>query len=488
MTFKIYNDVGNIRAKNPSNYDFSFIQSKIEQEILFATRFVKPVIIKQTDLPYEINRGGVYKIDSNIYQSGNNYKSLISIKSDNVLLDLNGCSIQQTPEGNLTDRLVTLVECSGHKHIKIINGVLGLTSCYALRINNCKYVELKNVEMVNYEIAAMLITNCQFFVIHDININQNNQAVIVNSKYLQSQKAIEHASLILNKNPDAILQKNNQTLTGSNLLQTLKTCLDKNDSVNLDDWLKTVKSEDILDFYASKDEVVYGIVVKNCNFVYLLNVNITSIKCSPVEVPNWFDIKDSKEKVFVDSSGFVVDFFTQVSSMESTLYPKYIGTPLSDLQLFNVTNSTKGYLSDDIKKWVASETTNPSILSKIKNIPNKDFLSRSNQTCSALLLDISSDIIVKNLVIDSVKNKSIFSSDLANVSGIHINHCNHIFLSRTVIGNIISNKGKASAITLSGKGTIIFEKLYHMGFGSKKENVNITPLNKENFSGFFYKK
>ena len=162
------------------------------------------------------NEEGAYiceSIDADIYQgcdktSGSfrlGFFSAISIKADNVTLDLNGHTLSVHEEFLLQQRFFALIGVgqapfiSGQgpanfgetdiniTNIKIHNGVLGLSPHHGIHGNLVNNIEIYNLKIFDFEVAGIQLNGFENAYLHDIEIGASLTHVPVVGKYSQAR-------------------------------------------------------------------------------------------------------------------------------------------------------------------------------------------------------------------------------------------------------------------------------------------------------------
>ena len=103
----------------------------------------------------------------------------ISIECNDVIIDLNEYSLQQSEYFYLQQRFFSLIELSNKpfvsgqgpgnfgrelrsaNHCMICNGTLGLSSHHSVHGNSAKNIYFKNLDFVNFEVAALSLNGCK---------------------------------------------------------------------------------------------------------------------------------------------------------------------------------------------------------------------------------------------------------------------------------------------------------------------------------------
>lgn len=145
----------------------------------------------------------------------------ISIKANDVLLDLNGYSLEQSREHYLQQRFFALIELADSpfiptqgplpgqgegiacaENVIITNGYLGLSSHHSIHGNFNKKVLLEKLCMVDFEIAAVALNGADGVLYHKLHIGPNNHRVPILATYSAGRFAQQYAMEVLNRFPD----------------------------------------------------------------------------------------------------------------------------------------------------------------------------------------------------------------------------------------------------------------------------------------------
>lgn len=244
--------------------------------------------------------------------------SAITIESDNVVIDLNGFTLEQHIEHYLQQRFFSIIELAPtpfiqgqgpsnfgifekHQYIKIHNGDLGLTSHEAIHGNGTKNLILKDLTCYDYEQGAIAINGGSIILMKNIQIERNSQDALVRATYSQGRFIRSFLRrIIASGNP--VLNVNGLSLSGSLILSELELELD---SVFNDVILQKREPTSVLfnnpDPSNTCDGSVYGIVLNKLGaavgpflatsdhvdnrLILLENITICGIDSDPVEVP-----------------------------------------------------------------------------------------------------------------------------------------------------------------------------------------------------------
>ena len=182
---------------------------------------------------YRITRSGTYMLTENIIFNPNKYDNnqpradqakaypvengyvlgffaAITVETENVIIDLNGFSIQLHNMFNLRQRFCALIELASSPFIPkqgpanfgssitagtnviIKNGTLGQVSHHGIHGNGCKNVHIENIEFKDFEVAAVSING-------GVNITVNNCRVLHVNQNIETLSTYSHAKFGLPK-------------------------------------------------------------------------------------------------------------------------------------------------------------------------------------------------------------------------------------------------------------------------------------------------
>ncbi len=110
---------------------------------------------------------------------GLGFFAAIVIRADNVILDLNGHTIEQSPEHALLQRFFAVIETANQpfitgqgpadfgpdfipaNHVVIKNGTIGRSAHHGIHGNGNTSVKIKNIDFVDYEVSAVALNGVQ---------------------------------------------------------------------------------------------------------------------------------------------------------------------------------------------------------------------------------------------------------------------------------------------------------------------------------------
>ena len=147
--------------------------------------------------------------DQEIYQGkecDHGFFCAILIKSNNVIIDLNGFKIEQHPLHFLQQRFFSLIQLGNSPFIKgqgpggdwgnlkickniVIysskknKGILGRSSHFGIAGNENQNVIIENIEVSNFESIGLIFNNIDNLYLYNCKIKDSNKEVIINSNY-----------------------------------------------------------------------------------------------------------------------------------------------------------------------------------------------------------------------------------------------------------------------------------------------------------------
>ena len=185
---------GTLRITEPGYYI-------LKEHIVFDPLHTFPTA-EQKD-KYPVGKDGPYHLG---------FFAAITIECDNVILDLNHCSIRQSQRHNLLQRFFSIIELanspfipkqgphsfiSNYKSVNnclIANGRLEESSHHGIHGNANKNIVIQNLKITNYEVAGIALNGATNSIISDCKIIGKNNNIKVLSSFSQaifSARALE---------------------------------------------------------------------------------------------------------------------------------------------------------------------------------------------------------------------------------------------------------------------------------------------------------
>lgn len=307
---------GTYRILNPGYY-------KLYEDIIFnpnPSTYSNDTLEGPDWMPDYTNPEQVEKYPIHPYHLG--FFTALTVECDNVIVDLNGFSIQQSREHYLQQRFFSCIELANQPFIPnqgpsdfglafksptgvcIKNGLLGRSSHHGIHGNSMKNVLIQNMNINSFEIGGISLHGGFNVVIENTNISTNNRHVPVNAKYSQSrfirtklQQLLEDPQFV-----DGDIKIGRKYVNADTLLQNIESELVsvyRDYIINQED---TISSTFFRNDERVADGAIYGIVIAqkgvvvnefqesrkdeedNNNHIHLRNVYIEHLQSNPREV------------------------------------------------------------------------------------------------------------------------------------------------------------------------------------------------------------
>ena len=315
---------------------------------------------RRNGVPTPEQRQGHYA--SRAYHLG--FFTAIAVECDNVLIDLQGFTLEQSALHQKQQRFYSNIELSSSPfparagpsdfgtptqpctNVIVRNGVLGRSAHHGIHGNNATNVIIERLEIRDAEVAAISLNGCRHLLIrHNLfhRIGRSN----FNSKLSQAIVALPFLEKIERHDPKAPFKRNGKSVTVEDIADTLREAIRQAKS----------SSREIPEFMRSEeglsDANVYGMVVagpglhigaakhipngdSNSN-VFIHDIEIKDLVSKPMEWPAYscpeppiegIPTYGGKAPRTIGPVGDVFDI-TRVRDSEGN----YSGDPLSDAQL-----------------------------------------------------------------------------------------------------------------------------------------------------------
>lgn len=409
----------------------------------------------------EQHNSGLYPSMGNLpYKLG--FFSAITIECDNVILDLNGYTLEQSKQHFLQQRFYANIELASApfigpqgpgvplgennyvsgNNVLIMNGTLGLSSHHGIHSNFNKNIVLHNLEINNFQVAGISLNGLENSVFNNININNSISPVPVLFPYSQARfirKALQRIPNNYSINIQGIEKTRNEILNNINdelnitynefiNNQPISSKLFKNTNKNqISDGniygiVLNITGVVVNDFLQSRPENVFITNLQTRNKdIFLYNIKINNISSMPHEAI-CIDISGnpglegySKNNNFV--RGPFGDIFDANIVSSSYLSGNYVSNSLSDAQAilgkYNLENNDNmigtAYTSNDILNWIENpqldlnnvvQNDNPDLLSFVFG---KDAMAHTLKGNIGLFISGGKNIKGNNIDIDNIQ-------------------------------------------------------------------------------------
>ena len=304
------------------------------------------VELKQSDFingTVRITKPGIYKLTENIIFSPNpsndffarpdqmtqfpmgdkgpfhlGFFSAITVESDNVLIDLNGKTIEQSSLHNVEQRFYAHIELASSpfipkqgpgnfgdtikipKNVCIMNGILGLSSHHGIHGNKMENVLIHNVVFKDFEVAAVSLNGGNNIIMNDLNLLRSQLNVKVLSTYSSARFIRKFLRNLQKVDNERSLNLSSGVKTITNIIDELETEMSKIKNAVLRN--EELPESIFKNNFEGYDANIYGIVLNKKGVVIndfitelgnvesgnrnnlLNNIHIKNIRSTPVEI------------------------------------------------------------------------------------------------------------------------------------------------------------------------------------------------------------
>ena len=423
---------GTIRIKKPGIY-------RLQENVVFnpnENNDFSPTLEQISSGLYPENMSGPYHLG---------FFAAITVEVENVIIDLNGYSIQQSRLHKLQQRFYANIELANSPFIPkqgpssfigvggyrpankvlIMNGTLTSTSHHGIHANTANNVVLHNLNFNKFEVAGIALNGTTNAVLNNIRIENNDNNIPVLSTYSQARFIRKFLHAAKQIKPDLKLS---DTKTIDNIIQNIQSDLDntfnqfKNSNTIPDNFFKNNNIE--------YDGNVYGIVL-NVNGVvindfiternnqmignssiFLNNININNLSSTPVEIIGLNSNPSSNTayggRVQVGPLGDVLQI-EHIQNNDGT----YKANSLSDAQIILAEPSYTGpkgtnNIVNKVVEWVKNERTLSSFIGnengKFYYLGGGDSMNHVMKGNIGLFISAGDNIRGDKIVISNIKS------------------------------------------------------------------------------------
>ena len=434
-TINLYNndfENGTLRIKKPGIY-------KLQENIVFNPNEYNdfsPTTQQISSGLYPENMSGPYHLG---------FFAAITVEVDDVIIDLNGYSIQQSRLHKLQQRFYANIELANSPFIPkqgpssfigvggyrpankvlIMNGTLSSTSHHGIHANTANNVVLHNLNFNKFEVAGIALNGTTNAVLNNITIENNDNNISVLSTYSQARFIRKFLHAAKQIKPDLKLS---DTKTIDNIIQNIQNDLDT--TFNQFKMNNTIPDNFFKNKNIEYDGNVYGIVLNvngvvindfirertsemigNSN-IYLNKIIINNISSTPVEIiglnSNPIINTAYGGRVQVGPLGDVLQI-EHIQNSDLT----YKSNSLSDAQLILADPSYTGHkgtnnIVNKVVEWAKNERT---LASFIGNETGNFYYTGGGDSMNhvmkgniGLFISAGNDIKGSNIVISNIKS------------------------------------------------------------------------------------
>jgi len=400
---------GTLRIKTPGYY-------VLKENILFNP--INQFPTKEQENEYPVGKNGPFHLG---------FFAAITIETTDVILDLNGFSITQSPRHSLLQRFFSIIELANspfipkqgpHSFISdykaassclIMNGLLVNSSHHGIHGNLNKEIVIHNLEIDDFEVAGIALNGSKNVVISDCSLIGKNHDIKVLSSFSQ---ALFSARALVNLNDtnndvyyklDKELQKAfSEIMNGKNQTSFFKNETDQYDG-NMYGIVLNVGGVVINDFLTERKETDIN------DDITIYNVTIDDIETHPVEILS-LPLSNSKTKEINAYGGKqMVGVFGDVFDIEKNMNSEseYIPNVLSEVQLY-LAEHHKGHGSVNIEASIIEWAKNKNKLPKDQSfLPTGDSMGHIMKGNIGLFISGGKNIHVEQVTIDNVRTNGL---------------------------------------------------------------------------------
>ena len=525
--FENYPIVQKREEYNKNNTPYAIINIRQRDFVNGTLRVKVPgVYVLQENISFEPNKDNDFfptaaQIQSGEYPMGMTgpyhlgFFAAMTIETNNVIIDLNGKSIQQTPLHNLQQRFYANIELASApfiptqgpgnfgdsivkpNNVLIMNGGLGLSSHHGIHGNDMSKVILKNLVIQHMEVAAIALNGAEQSILDNITITGTATNIPIVSTYSQGRFIRKFLNNLKSRLPTAAVSIEGASKSLDSIISELNTELDATrDSILNDNIIPANIFGNSSKLY---DGNVYGIVLNvrgvvvndffktrpaealGNKFIYLQRITINNTTSLPVEIlavnstPEDGGAYGGKRQV-----GPVGDIFTITLATESD--DTYKGNTLANAQIILAKHNDPKNGTTNIEAPIVNWVESDSLLTDTFNnndyyyVGGGDSMGHAMKGNIGLFVSAAQYILMKNIVVNSVTSKGdkVGNSPLiadasqnkqgAMSTGILITGSNFISMNSVAVKNINSKNGDANGVLVLSSSNIT------------QSNLNITNV------------
>eukprot|EP01023_Acetabularia_acetabulum_P003244 TRINITY_DN11370_c0_g1_i2.p1 TRINITY_DN11370_c0_g1~~TRINITY_DN11370_c0_g1_i2.p1 ORF type:complete len:674 (+),score=120.30 TRINITY_DN11370_c0_g1_i2:165-2024(+) len=399
--------------------------------------------------PQQFSPAGPY--DPRAYGIG--FFAAIAIATDDVIIDLNGFTIEQSVEHALNMRFYTHIELAtspfiqgqgphdfgsmrAAKNLCIKNGVLGLSSHGGIHGNGNQNIEIRDLTIKDYETAGIQINKGIDVLIENIELPNAREDVPVACRFSPARFIRPWINKLVSSGYTGTLQVGTEILTVTDIQQKLR------DIIN-DVSQQVVSTGKITGEYEKLFGNPSGLPDGSAAYGVLINFNGVAVNGMPANVPidarsqriNIKNVNIGQIKLFVkEVPVLTVDGKTASTDVVGAAFHtedgftlnkqfEYAGNPLANAQLivakainegfdFGFLSTGKNKIKPEIVAW--AESGESYFAKNLTYICNGDVMFHVDKGPIAYKLDATTDLTCTNCAVGLVENKGGLGSKLCN--------------------------------------------------------------------------
>lgn len=186
--------------------------------------------------------GGIADVRYNPAAYGIGFFAAIAIEADDVTLDLNGYTIEQSAEHSLLQRFFAVIELADQPfipaqgphsfgeslqaatNVTIENGTIGRSAHHGIHGNENVNVTIRNVDFVDYEVGAVALNGVDGLLVENVTATNRKDVPVVGT--FSSAQFIKNYVLDLVRNDSqTTLEVNGEMLDAEMILDQLRTAI-----------------------------------------------------------------------------------------------------------------------------------------------------------------------------------------------------------------------------------------------------------------------
>lgn len=401
---------GTLRIKTPGYY-------VLKENILFNP--INQFPSKEQENEYPVGKNGPFHLG---------FFAAITIETPDVILDLNGFSITQSPRHSLLQRFFSIIELANSPFIPkqgphsfianykaassclIMNGSLINSSHHGIHGNLNKEIVIHNLEIDDFEVAGIALNGSKNVVISDCSLIGKNHDIKVLSSFSQGLFSARALVNLNDTNNDVYykLDKELQKAFSEIMNKKKQSSFFKNETGQYDGNMYgivlNVGGVVINDFLTERKETHIN------DDITIYNVTIDDIETHPVEILS-LPLSDEKkmEKINAYGGKQMVGVFGDVFDIEKNMNSEreYIPNVLSEVQLY-FAEQHKGHgsvnIQQEIIEWAKSKNKLPS--DQIF-LPTGDSMGHIMKGNIGLFISGGKNIHVEKVTIDNVRTNGL---------------------------------------------------------------------------------
>ena len=515
--FENYPIVQKREEYNKNNTPYAIINVRQRDFVNGTLRVKVPgVYVLQENISFEPNKDNDFfptdaQIQSGEYPMGMSgpyhlgFFAAMTIETNNVIIDLNGKSIQQTPLHNLQQRFYANIELASApfiptqgpgnfgdsivkpNNVLIMNGGLGLSSHHGIHGNDMSKVILKNLVIQHMEVAAIALNGAEQSILDNITITGTATNIPIVSTYSQGRFIRKFLDNLKKRLPTASITIEDTPKSLDLIINELNTELDNTrDSILNDNIIPTNIFGNSSKLY---DGNVYGIVLNvrgvvvndffktrpvdasGNKYIYLQRITINNTISLPVEILAVNSTSEDESayggKRQVGPAGDVFTI-TLATASGDTYKPNTLANAQIILAKHNDPQNGTTNIEMPIVNWAISGELLAETLTTndYYYVGGGDSMGHAMKGNIGLFISAAENISMKNVVVNGVLSKGdqVGNSPLiadasqnkqgAMSTGIMITGSNHVGMNEVVINNINSTNGDANGFFVLGSSNI----------------------------------